>query len=191
MYIHPMFNQPSAQDNDIALIKLAEPFTISPYIQTVGLPSGPRVVGVVGTVASFNHIMMLPPDKLAVFRAPIPQHDFAQKFTIFTTDATGSLCPGDSGSGFVTHEAGRATVRGIASTVNMTSDCVTPSGNEVDFIDVFAYRDWILQTIGMTDYFLAGNTRVRWTGRGARGVMGIGCLNPYGTMWRPAQCERC
>src|SRR5262245_32968888 len=27
VFIHPMFNQPSAQDNDIALIKLAEPFS--------------------------------------------------------------------------------------------------------------------------------------------------------------------
>jgi hypothetical protein len=104
---------------------------------------------------------------------------------IFTTDATAALCPGDSGSGFVTYENGRATVRGIASTVNRTSDCVTPSGNSVDFVDVFAYRDWILKTIGMTDYFLAGNTRVRWSGRASRGVIGIGCINLYGTMWGP------
>jgi hypothetical protein len=185
VFIHPMFNQPNAQDNDIALIKLAEPFSISPYLQTAGLPPGPRVAGVVGTVAASSHTVMLPPDKLAVFRAPIPQQDFAQKFFIVTSDATGSLCPTDSGSGFVTYENGRATVRGVASAVNANTDCVTPSGNEVDFIDVFAYRDWIFQTIGMTDYFLAGNTRVRWSGRGARGVMGIGCLNPYGTMWGP------
>lgn len=185
VFIHPMFNRPSAQDNDIALIRLREPFAISPYLQTVGLPPGPRAPGVVGTVASFSHNMMLPPGKSAVFRAPIPASTFAPKFTIHTTNATGSMCPGDSGSGFVTQESGRATVRGIASTVNASSDCVTPSGNEVDFIDVFTHRDWILRTIGMTDYFLAGNTRVRRSGRGARGVMGIGCPNPYGTMWGP------
>jgi hypothetical protein len=129
--------------------------------------------------------MMLPPNKLAIFRAPIPQDGFAKLFHISTSDATGSLCPGDSGSGFVTYENGRATVRGIASAVNMSSDCVTPAGKEVDFTDVFANRDWILKTIGMTDRQLAGNTRVRWSGRGARGVMGIGCLNPADTMWGP------
>jgi hypothetical protein len=37
----------------------------------------------------------------------------------------------------------------------------------------------------MTDYFLAGNTRVRWSGNASRGVMGVGCPNPYGTMWGP------
>lgn len=185
VFIHPMFNQPSAQDNDIALIRLNEPFAITPHLQTVGLPSGPRTPGVVGTVASFSHDMLLPPGKSAVFRAPIPADSFAPKFTIHTTDATGSMCPGDSGSGFVTQESGRATVRGVASAVNASSDCVTPSGNEVDFIDVFTHRDWILRTIGMTDYFLAGNTRVRWSGSGTRGVIGIGCPNAYGTMWGP------
>jgi hypothetical protein len=174
-----MFNMPSALDNDIALIKLAQPFSISPYIQTVGLPSSPRVAGVVGTVASFSHTMMLPPDKLAIFRAPIPQQEYTKIFHISTSDATGSLCPGDSGSGFVTDENGRATVRGIASSVNVSSDCVTPAGNEVDFTDVFAYRDWILQTMGgITDNILAGNTRVRWSGRGAHGEMILNCFNP-------------
>lgn len=181
---HTMFNKPNAQDNDIALIRLNEPFAITPYLQTVGLPSGPRTPGLVGTVASSSHDMLLPPGKSAVFRASIPADGFA-KFIIHTTDATGSMCPGDSGSGLVTQESGRATVRGVASTVNESSDCVTPSGNEVEFIDVFTHRDWILRTIGMTDYFLAGNTRVRWSGWATRGVIGIGCLNAYGTMWGP------
>jgi hypothetical protein len=73
----------------------------------------------------------------------------------------------------------------VASTVNASSNCLDPAGNQADFVDVFAYRDWILQSVGMTDYFLAGNTRVRWSGRSARGVIGIGCPNDYGTMWGP------
>src|SRR6266498_945647 len=183
VFVHPMFNTPSALDNDIALIKLAQPFSITPSLQTAGLPSSPRVGGIVGTVASFSHTMTLPPGKFAIFRAPIPQQESAKIFHIFTSDATGSLCPGDSGSGFVTYENGRAIVRGIASSVNMSSDCMTSAGNEVDFTDVFAYRDWLLQTMGMTDYFLAGNTRVHWSGQGSHGVMILNCFNQEDGVW--------
>lgn len=186
VFRHPDFNVPNAQDNDIALIKLATPFAITRYLQTAGLPSAARQPGVPGTVASrIRENILLPPDKVAIFRAPVPQQTFPKKFSINTTDATGSLCPGDSGSGFVTYENGRATVRGIASTVNANTDCVTPSGNEVDFTDVFNYRDWILETMRTVDYRLAGTTRVRWSGRASRGMMGIYCENPFGAMWGP------
>jgi len=184
VHLHPNFNPSLPENNDIALVKLAEPFHIIPHIQTVGLPPTQRVAGVVGTVAV--HTERLPPDKVAIFRAGIPQADYGPKIQIFTTSITGSLCPGDSGSGFVTREKGRAIVRGIVSTANATSDCVTSAGNLVEFIDVYNSRNWIFQTIGMTDYFLAGNTRARWAGRhGARGVVAIGCNNPYGAMWGP------
>ncbi len=184
VFIHPKVNVPSLNDNDLALIKLAQPFAISPYIQTVGLPSSPITAGLVGTVASFSHTnAMLPPDKVAIFRAPVAPLGFGLKFLIGTTDETGALCPGDSGSGFVTYENGRATVRGIVS--EASGDCVTPSGYLATFVDVFLYRDWILETMRTTDYRLAGTNRVRWSGRVSRGVMGIGCVNPYGTMWGP------
>jgi len=183
VFIHPQYNDHSLE-NDIVLIRLREPFDINPYLQTAALPSSPLVPGVVGTVASFSHTdNMLPPDKVAVFRAPLPPQSLGRSFLIDTTDATGSLCQGDSGSGFVTIENGRATVRGILS--QASGDCVTPSGHVVSFMDVFAYRDWIFQTIRMDDSFLAGNTRVRRSGRAARGVMGVGCPNAFGTMWGP------
>jgi hypothetical protein len=186
--LHPQFNKPSAQDNDIALVRLPQPFPITPLIQTVGIPPAPRRPGVVGPVASFSHTStMLPPGMNAVFRAPVPSGGGSLRFLIFTTATTGALCEGDSGSGFVTLENGRALVRGIASTTNTSSNCVDPAGNQADFVDVFAYRDWIFQTIGMTDYFLAGNTRVRRSGRGARGLIGVGCPNDYGTMWGPLE----
>ena len=183
---HPQFNKPAAQDNDIALVRLPQPFEITPFIQTVGIPGAARQPGVVGTVASFSHTnMMLPPGMNAVFRAPIPSEGGTLRFSIFTTATTGALCHGDSGSGFVTLENGRALVRGVASTVNTSSNCTDPAGSQADFVDVFAYRDWIFQSIGMTDYFLDGNTRVRWSGRAARGSIGVGCPNDYGTMWGP------
>lgn len=140
IFTHPMFVLSESAD-DIALIRLDEAFTISPYIQTVGLPTNARQQGVVGTVASSSHTMLLPPDKFAIFRAPIPLDVSPKVFTISTSVATGSLCPGDSGSGFVTNENGRAMVRGIAATVYQTSDCKSPSDNRVDFVDVFAHRE--------------------------------------------------
>jgi Trypsin len=188
VYIHPDYvvGGPAVDSNDIALVKLDHAFEITPYIQTVGLPTSPRSAGVIGALASFSHIMQLPEGKVAVLRAPLPQQDpnYTLGFEILSSDASGSLCPGDSGSGFVTYENGRAVVRGIGVAVT-ENPCMTPSGWRVVFTDVFAHRDWILQTIGMTDYFLAGNTRLRWSGKASHGVMGIGCFNPYGTMWGP------
>jgi Trypsin len=181
--IHPMFNRLTL-DHDIALVKLAQAFTISPYIQTVGLPTSERKAGTVGEVASFSHNMMLPEGTVAVFRAPITGSG-TDSFTMAASDESGGLCPGDSGSGFVTYENGRATVRGIASSVTSVGlDCMTPAGTFPTFIDVFAHRDWILETLGMTDYLLAGTTRVRWSGRESRGVMGLGC-HPWGALWGP------
>ena len=187
--LHPQFNKPSAQDNDIALIRLPTPFEMTRFIQTVGIPATPRQPGVIGTVASSSHTdMMLPPGMNAVFRAPIPPPGNGPfRFSIYGTATTGALCHGDSGSGFATLENGRALVRGVASTVNTAENCTDPVGKQNDFVDVFAYRDWIFKTIGMTDYFLAGNTRVHRIGNAARGVIGVGCPNDYGTMWGPLE----
>jgi len=195
--MHPDYNPQDSHANDIALIKLASPFNVDPFIQTVGLPRFSRNPGIVGVLANFDHNTQLPPGQVAVFRAPIPQQDYPPKFYITAMAANASLCKGDSGSGFVTVEYGRATVRGIAS-MGSINDCMTPQGEAV-FTDVFNFKGWILQTIGKSEPALSGNTRVRWSGRGARGVMGLGCIHPYQqTMYGPlnvvgveegAQCE--
>jgi hypothetical protein len=182
VFIHPDFNKPSPVDNDIALIKLASPFTITPYLQTVGLPRSPRTPGMVGTVASISHTGPLPAGQVSVLRGPISAIASPTKIIVTAAAAMASLCKGDSGSGFVTLEGGRATVRGTTSEATIT-DCMTPSGEAV-FTDVFAFRGWILQTMGKNDAALTGNTRVRWSGRTANGVMGIGCL-PNATIWGP------
>jgi hypothetical protein len=39
--------------------------------------------------------------------------------------------------------------------------------------------------MGRNDVTLAGNTRVHWSGRTARGVVGLACTNPDGTMYAP------
>jgi Trypsin len=184
VYINPAY-VPGVADNDIALVKLAEAFTVTPAIQTVALPTTARTPGLAGTVASIDQAKLLPPGSVAVFRAPIGAGSYAPYFIIATAAAPAWLCPGDSGSGFVTLENGRATVRGIASMETINGDCSATPPAEVDFVDVFSHRDWILQTMAMNDASLAGNTRVIRTGRLAQGVVGIGCINPYGTMWGP------
>jgi hypothetical protein len=148
----------------------------------VGLPTDARHPGVTGTVAGNSHTGLLPPGQLSVFRAPLVDLGDQDTFIAKTTVASGALCPGDSGSGFVTVEQGRAIVRGVVSQATISS-CTTGANLEVDFVDVFYHRAWILETMRVTDAFLDGNTRLRAIGRLARGVMAIGC--PGGTRWGP------
>jgi hypothetical protein len=179
VFIHPQYAPNQDHANDIALIKLAQPFSVNLTLQTVGLPRFPRNFGTVGTVASYvRHDIAtpLPPGQVAVFRGPIAVLDSPTKIFVEARDAGASLCPGDSGSGFVTVENGRAIVRGVASMGN-TGDCMNANGEAV-FTDVFAFRSWILQTMGKNDATLSGNTRVRWSGLGARGKIVMGCSNP-------------
>lgn len=176
VFIHPGYDgQDSNHPNDIALIKLERPFEIQPMMQTVGLPRVPVVAGVVGNLANFSHKGTLPSGLVAVFRAPMPADSPSTYFTIKATAANAFLCPGDSGSGFVTVEDGRATVRGVASK-GTYSDCMSFDDiDEADFTDVFKFREWILQTMNKSDAELAGNTRVRWSGDGAYGRMEVSC----------------
>ncbi|SLM49184.1 putative Chymotrypsin [Nitrospira japonica] len=179
IYSHEQYSSSSSdQLNDIALIRVTQPFSITPYLQTVGLPRDSRRQGVVGTVANFSHNLNTPAGQFAIFRAPIGPDSFAPKFYITAAAANASLCEGDSGSGFVTVEYGRATVRGIASQ-GTVSDCKTPTG-EATFTDVYNFRGWILQKMGMNDAALTGNTRLRWSGSSARGTMVVACFNPSG-----------
>lgn len=193
VFIHPQYDPTRDHINDIALLKLSQPFTITPYLQTVGLPRDLRRQGVVGTLANFSHSGSPPAGQVAIFRAPLPPYTPTMppnyptandtKIYITAMAANASLCEGDSGSGFVTVEYGRAMVRGVASMGN-TSNCMTPNGEAV-FTDVFAFRGWIFQTMGMNNATLTGNTRARWSGRAARGRMILACLNPYGNLEGP------
>ena len=178
VFIHPGYDPKKDHANDIALIKLAQPFSVNFVLQTVGLPRFPRASGRVGTVASYRRHdgTPMPQGQVAIFRGPISAIDSPKKIFVPADTAGASLCPGDSGSGFVAVENGRAIVRGIAS-LGSVSDCMTPSGEAV-FTDVFVVRDWILQTMGKNDATLSGNTRVRWSGMGARGKLVMGCSHP-------------
>jgi hypothetical protein len=186
VFIHPNYAPSQDHANDIALIKLAQPFSVNFTLQTVGLPRFPRTVGRVGTVASYirHDGGALPPGQVAIFRGPISALDSPTRiFVPANTAGNTSLCPGDSGSGFVAVENGRAVVRGVASQGSV-SDCMTPSGEAV-FTDVFVFRDWILTTMGKNDASLSGNTRIRWSGVGASGKIVIGCSHPNTPYWGP------
>jgi hypothetical protein len=96
VFLNPMY-QPGSPDHDIALVKLESAFMITPYIQTVGLPTGPRSAGLVGTVASRDQAKTLPPGDVAIFHASIGSDSFPPYFIITTPSSGAWLCPGDSG----------------------------------------------------------------------------------------------
>ena len=193
VYIHPDYKLGggfSNPVNDIALIRLDSPFVIDPYIQTVAIPTTPSVVGTTGAIASGSHNGTLPAGYDAVMRTQIPSVNPSTcappSGAFCISSASASLCPGDSGSGFVTVEGGRAMVRGLASFMNSASSCQSVGPDDYAALtDVFSFHDWILATMDRTDATLAGDTRVHAAGRIARGVVGLGCTNPYGTMYAP------
>lgn len=189
VFVHPDYRQAGGFDSghaDIALIRLDTPFAIDKYISTVAIPTAPRVVGRTGTIAGGSHSNpSLAAGLVAVLRTAISDDrplgcGGDGQFCI--TSPTASLCPGDSGSGFVTVEGGRATVAGVASYANVTTCDTVHDTDYAGLTDVYSFRDWILSTMHTTDAALGGNTRVHASGRAADGVIGIGCTNPYGTM---------
>jgi hypothetical protein len=188
IFVHPDWPSSRAPHNDIALIRLAKPLDVTKEFQVAGLPNDPRHAGTAGFDASISHDGMLPPGTLSVLHAPVPTQENADYFSIDSSPQTPSLCEGDSGSGFYTVENGRTIVRGIAS--QATSGCDPSRVRETDFVDVFHYRAWILQTLRQTDYLLDGNTRIRHAGRLGRGAMGIACDNLTPTSaWAPLYAQ--
>jgi len=163
--------------NDVALIRLPTPFTIGPAIQTAGLPRVPAYLGRQGTVVTNRgRGGALPPGYASILRtATLASCDAG--FLCLAPPA-GSLCEGDSGSGFIDMVDGRAVVEGLASytTVETGGTCLK-GGGVANFTDVSAFRTWILDTIGMTAEQLAGPVRVRWSGGASIGKMSLRCVS--------------
>ncbi|HXJ21198.1 MAG TPA: trypsin-like serine protease [Polyangia bacterium] len=144
------FGQPQ---NDIALIRLASPFNIDRNIQTAGLPRAPANPGRTGTMGTNNHVTM-PPGYTAVVRAPqLATADCTAPAGFICIDPpAGSLCSGDSGSGFTEVLNGRAQVIGVASNISnfdSSTGCIL-SGGQAQLSDVYQYESWILSTMGMS-----------------------------------------
>ena len=171
---HEAYTGGTAPRNDIALIRLAKPFAITNEVQVAALPTFRRAVGAPGSVgAHSNDGQPVPAGQLSVFRSPIPFGEYADRFEVKSTLQTGTLCGGDSGSGFMTIENGRATVRGVASSAG--EFCTTVADKLNNFMDVYYFRDWILRKMNVASERLNGNTRLRHSGSPARGRMGIVC----------------
>ena len=180
--IHPDFRL-GFEEHDIALIEVSPAFAIEPQLQTAAIAVSARVAPAPGTVATYNH-QGLAAGQIGLFRGAVPAGG-GSSFTLFLADSTGALTTGDSGSGIVTLEKGRATVRGVAS-LGVADD---GSPRDPSFTDVFAHRDWIFQELRSAEHLVSGLTRVARRGRISGGVMLLGCPNPYGTMSGPLYVE--
>lgn len=144
VYVHPDY-VPGTPSADLALVRLPAPFESDPYLQPAELPVGPAEVGQPGLVASFSHTGPLPAGHLAVLRAPIL---LAGGNTFIARSPTASLCPGDSGSGFITVREGVINiVTGIASQAAL-ADCGKPN-QEFEAVDVYKHVGWIRTKTGI------------------------------------------
>ncbi len=142
--VHPDY-VPGTPAADLALVRLPAPFESDPYLQPAELPVGPAEVGQPGLVASFSHTGPIPAGYLAVLRAPVL---LAGGNTFIARSPTSSLCPGDSGSGFVTVREGVINVvTGIASQAAL-ADCGKPN-QEFEAVDVFKHVGWIRTKTGI------------------------------------------
>lgn len=176
--LHPDFRL-GYEDHDLALVRLSTPFEIEPSLQTAAMPGGPRNSPIPGTVATYNR-SGLQAGQVGLFRGSIPA-GAGPSFTVVRTNPADTLDQGDSGSGIVSQENGRAVVRGVASLGDANRD---PS-----FTDVFAHEAWILGTLGTSPDLLAGFTRVSRRGGAADGVMKLDCPNTYGAMSGPMYAD--
>ena len=115
---HPDYREESGSaDADIALVRLPKPFDPDPLLQVAELPVAAAAVGQQGTVANRSHTESLPAGQVAVLRAPILNvgQTPTSRRTFGARSTTASLCPGDSGSGFMTLRGGLNVVTGIVS----------------------------------------------------------------------------
>ena len=165
--LHPGYKTGVA-DFDLALVRLPRPFPPDPLLQPAALPTSPGAVGQAGTIASFSHTVNLPAGQVAVLRGPII---LGGGTTFIGRSQTASLCPGDSGSGFVTFNGSVPVVTGIASQ-GVVQDC-TVVNKEFTAVDVFKHLGWIRSTVGIFNAeFYAAN-----------GSGGVAMLRGHGN-WR-------
>jgi hypothetical protein len=181
IFVHPQYRE-GGYLNDIGLVKLAYPFDVDVrgdgrvadgQVMTAALPRAAAVEGRTGTIVKNR-------GKEAAGYTPIvraPQMSAAQAGKFHIYPAVGSICSGDSGSGFLEMLDGRVTVVGVASAAALDSqtNCLR-DGGLVDLTDVFSFRSWIYATMGMSADQVDGQVRLRWSGAtSAPGFMSLQC----------------
>ena len=170
------FGQPK---NDLMLIRLATPFTVNANIQTAALPRFYANPGRTGTIATNNH-SNAPAGYVSIVRAPqlATANCTAPSGFICISPPAGSLCKGDSGSGFVEILDGRAQLVGITSNIDSSGDDCIAADRQAELVDVYAYRDWIYGTMAMSPEQADGRVRLRWSGVASQpGIMSLQCLS--------------
>jgi hypothetical protein len=131
----------------------------------------------VGAIVTHDHGGTPPTGYATVLRSPQVSQCTTPSGFLCVNPPAGSVCEGDSGSAFVEVLDGRAQVVGIAS--NMSSDggsCI-PAGGQLQLADVFSYRSWILNTMGMGAENAKGRVRLRWAGAASPSIMSLQCLS--------------
>lgn len=176
--LHPEFRL-GYEEHDLALVRLSTPFEIVPGLQAAAIPDGPRNAALPGTVATYNR-SGLQAGQAGLFRGSVPA-GAGRSFTVLRTNPADAPDEGDSGSGIVTQENGRAVVRGVAS--------VGGANRDPSFTDVYAHAAWIHGKLGTSPDLLAGFTRVARRGSPADGVMKLDCPNTYGAMSGPMYAD--
>jgi hypothetical protein len=181
MFRHPDYVQDSGfgqPQNDIMLIRLAQPFVIDRNIQTAALPRFYANPGRTGTIVTNNH-SNAPAGSVSIVRTQQLSTCSGPDGFICISPPAGSMCKGDSGSGFVEILDGRAQLVGITSNIDAPSgeDCIGAS-KQAELVDVYAYRDWIYSTMGMNPEQADGRVRLRWSGVASQpGIMSLQCLS--------------
>jgi integrin beta 3 len=181
MFVHPEFDPDTGfgqPKNDIALIRLASAFNIDRNIQTAALPRFFANAGRVGTIVTNNH-SSAPAGSVSVVRAPqlTDAECTAPDGFLCISPPAGSLCHGDSGSGYVQILDGRATLVGVTSNIDGGDNCIAAS-KQAQMVDVFQFRDWIYATMGMSPEQVDGRVRLRWSGfTSSPGIMSLQCLS--------------
>jgi Trypsin len=142
VFVHPDYN-PFDFHDDIALVKLPTPFAPDPLLHAAALSVDAPSIGQEGTVATPAST----PGQAAVLRGPIV---LTGGRSFFVRSPTASLCPGDSGSGFVVQAGGGHVVLGVAANTPTSNTC-TQAGWEFEAMRVHAYADWIRAHTALMD----------------------------------------
>ncbi|HKP62985.1 MAG TPA: trypsin-like serine protease [Polyangiales bacterium] len=166
--------------NDIALIRLPGPLDPphdpDPLLRAAEL-SRSDVPNEQALVAStVRHYDGLGAGQVAVLRAPVI---ISGGTTLTAKTPDGSLCQGDSGSGYVANRGGRNVVIGIASASSNGTACEKKGNLEFDATKVSAYVPWI-------ESFIGAQTQYRYVPRSSASGAPAAQGSPSG-IWFPAQ----
>jgi hypothetical protein len=168
LFAHPAYDLATIS-NDVALVKLDQAVPFDELVQPVALPTAGRAVGELGKFVNASGV----PGQVAIYTGTISTNS-GPTFGIVRSDI--AACPGDSGSTFVVNRAGVATAVGVVSSATVIDPCAPGPRQEVEFMDVASYVDWITSVMGVPAERAAGNVTLTHTGTDAEGQLYLRCI---------------